>query len=455
MNPSALNSTEKKVSLSLALVFGLRMLGLFMILPVFAIYGVELEGYSPMWLGLAIGAYGLTQALLQIPMGLLSDKIGRKPVIIGGLVIFALGSVVAALADSVYGVVLGRALQGTGAIASAILALAADLSREEQRPKVMATIGMFIGLSFALAMVLGPVISASFGLSGLFWLTAILAFLSIFLIQFVVPNAVNKSPKGDNIVTWGKFGKMLKNDQLLRLDFGVFILHLILTAMFVTLPQMLINTGFAAKDHWQLYFPALIGSFFIMVPFMIVAMKKKKENLMFSVAIMLMTLSCLLLWRLSDNFSAIVVMVVLFFIGFNYLEATMPSILSRIAPAGAKGTAMGIFSTSQFFGAFIGGVFGGFIQSHWGSENIFLACACLLLPWLLLSLGMKKLKKSKSFSFTIDLDSEEQAEHIAKQLALLPGVVEATLVQSEAVAYLKVDEKTVDFAKVKAVLAGS
>jgi MFS family permease len=404
------------------------------------------------WLGLAIGAYGLTQALLQIPMGLLSDKIGRKPVIIGGLIVFAIGSVVAAQAESVFGVVIGRALQGMGAIASAILALAADLSREEQRPKVMATIGMFIGLSFAAAMVIGPIVAASFGLAGLFWMTAVLSLLSILVIKFVVPEAVHKAPKGASIVTMAKFKTMLSNGQLLRLDFGVFALHLILTAMFVTLPQMLVDTGFAAPDHWQLYFPALLGSFFIMVPFMIVAMKKDKENAMFSAAIALMSMACLLLWQFNDDLAAIVALVVLFFVGFNYLEATMPSILSRIAPAGAKGTAMGIFSTSQFFGAFIGGVFGGLIQTQFSRETIFLACAVLLLIWLVLSFGMKKLKKSKSFSFSTNLQSHEQAEKVAEQLTNMPGVLEATLVHSESVVYLKVDEKKVNLAEVKALL---
>ena len=191
MSASGLNSIEKKAAFSLASVFGLRMLGLFMILPVFAIYGEQLIGYSPIWIGLAIGAYGLTQALLQIPMGILSDKFGRKPVILAGLVIFLLGSVVAAMSDTIYGVVLGRALQGMGAIASAILALAADLSREEQRPKVMATIGMFIGVSFTIAMIIGPIVAQAFGLSGLFWFIAILTVFAMLTIQFVVPNSIN------------------------------------------------------------------------------------------------------------------------------------------------------------------------------------------------------------------------------------------------------------------------
>jgi MFS family permease len=228
MSVSGLNRIEKKAAFSLASVFGVRMLGLFMILPVFAIYGEQLAGYSPLWLGLAIGAYGLTQALLQIPMGILSDKYGRKPVILAGLVVFLIGSIVAAMSTTIYGVVLGRAIQGMGAIASAILALAADLTREEQRPKVMATIGMFIGLSFTLAMILGPIVAAAFGLSGLFWFTGLLTILAMLLIQFMVPYSINKAPRGDNVALPEQIAKLIRHPQLSRLNFGVFILHMAL-----------------------------------------------------------------------------------------------------------------------------------------------------------------------------------------------------------------------------------
>ncbi len=452
MSFSGLNHIEKKAAFSLASIFGVRMLGLFMILPVFAIYGVQLAGYSPVWLGLAIGAYGLTQALLQIPMGILSDKFGRKPVILAGLLVFLLGSVIAALSDSIYGVVLGRAIQGMGAIASAILALAADLSREEQRPKVMATIGMFIGLSFTVAMVLGPIIAGGFGLSGLFWFIALLTLVAMALMQFMVPSSINKAPRGDNVALPAQISRFILHPQLSRLNWGVFILHMALTACFVTLPKQFVASGLSLDNHWQVYLPALLGSFLLMVPFMIFAIKKQKEKPMFSAAIALLLAALILLWCLPSGFWSLVLSVVLFFTAFNYLEATMPSILSRIAPAGFKGSVMGVYSSSQFLGAFVGGIVGGMIASEYGEQAIFLVMAIVSCIWLLISFGMQPLKKSKSFSFTTNISCENQAQKVAEQLITMPGVIEATLVHTEAVAYLKVDDKIVDLTAVKSLL---
>ena len=452
MSMTGLNNIEKRAAFSLATVFGLRMLGLFMILPVFAIYGEELSGYSPIWLGLAIGAYGLTQALLQIPMGILSDKYGRKPIILIGLVIFCFGSIVAAMSDTIYGVVIGRSIQGMGAIASAVLALAADLSREEQRPKVMATIGMFIGVSFTVAMVVGPIVAEAFGLSGLFWFTAVLTVLAMVMIQFMVPNSVNKAPRGDNVALPAQLSKLIKHPQLTRLNWGVFILHMALTACFITLPKQFVDNGLALEQHWQLYLPVLLGSFFIMVPFMIIAIKKQREKLMFTFAVGLLTLSLLLMWALPSGFWFLVLSIGLFFTAFNYLEATMPSILSRIAPAGVKGSVMGIYSSSQFLGAFTGGLIGGILASNFGEKSIFLVMALFSLFWVLAAATMKPLKKSKSYSIATNINTEEQANDIAEQLISMPGVLEATLMHSEAVAYMKVDEKLVDLQKIRGLL---
>jgi len=449
---SGLNNIEKRAAFSLAAVFGLRMLGLFMILPVFAIYGEQLIGYDPIYIGLAIGAYGLTQAMLQIPMGILSDKYGRKPIILIGLLVFLLGSIVAAMSDTIYGVILGRALQGMGAIASAILALAADLSREEQRPKVMATIGMFIGLSFTIAMVIGPIVAESFGLSGLFWFIAALTILAMLLIQFMVPHSVNKAPRGDSVALPSQLKKLLVDSQLSRLNFGVFTLHMAMTACFITLPKQFVISGLQLEDHWQLYLPTLIGSFFIMVPFMIWAIKKQKEKQMLSASVLLLSIALFLLWYLPITLAGLVVMVILFFTSFNYLEASMPSILSRLAPAGVKGSVMGIYSSSQFLGAFTGGALGGFLASRFDEQSIFLVMAVLCLTWFLISLGMKPLKKSKNYSLAINIKDQKQANELAEKLIHMPGVIEATVVLSEAIAYLKVEQKVADMNEIKALL---
>ncbi|MCW9032504.1 MAG: MFS transporter, partial [Gammaproteobacteria bacterium] len=277
LNQEKMTSIEKRVALSLSAIFASRMLGLFMVLPVFALYAEELEGFTPTLAGLAIGIYGLTQAIFQIPLGMLSDHIGRKRVIIGGLVIFALGSVVAALADSITGVIVGRALQGAGAIASAVMALAADLTREEHRIKVMASIGMSIGLSFALALIIGPMLHGWFGVEGIFWLTALLALGGIMVAKFLVPSPILSRFHRDAEVEIGWFRQALSDPQLLRLDAGIFILHFILVSQFVVMPGILRDElGFALELHWHLYLPVLFFAVLTMIPFIILAEKKRK-----------------------------------------------------------------------------------------------------------------------------------------------------------------------------------
>lgn len=451
MSSSSLNHLEKRTAVSLASVFAFRMLGLFMLMPVLAIYGQELEGFSPLWVGLAIGAYGLTQALLQIPMGWLSDKFGRKRVIVAGLLMFALGSLIAALADSIYMMTLGRALQGMGAIASAVLALAADLSRDEQRPKVMAVIGMCIGLSFAFAMLLGPMIAASFGISGIFWLTTALALCGIVIVLTVVPTAVNRAPKGETLAVFADIKKLIKNPQLARLDIGVMLLHLTLTAVFVVLPSKLMSDGFAAEQHWQLYIPVLVLAFVLMVPIMIVSIKKEKEKQAFIASIALLVASLMTLTLAANSVWGIGISMLGYFIAFNFLEATMPALVSRMAPANQKGSAMGVFSSGQFFGAFLGGILGGYIASVESGQAVFAAAALIGVIWLAIAWGMQIPSRSKLISLLTEIDTEQQAEALAARFVDLEGVIEATVVWEESRTYLKVNDKTFNLEQARQV----
>ena len=442
-----LNSLEKRAAVSLALIFSMRMLGLFMLMPILAIYGQELEGVSPLWIGIAIGAYGLTQALFQIPMGWLSDRFGRRPIIILGLIIFALGSVIAGFAESIEMVTLGRAIQGMGAIASAVLALASDVTREEQRPKVMAVIGMCIGMSFAVALVLGPMIATSFGLSGVFFITAVMALAGIIIVLTLVPVSYTQSNSGEVTASKGSLLDMLLNPQLLRLDFGVLILHWMMTSIFVAFPVLLTNTGLNINDHWQVYLPVLLLSFVFMVPMIIIAAKKKIEKPMFLFAIGVLVLSSAAM-TLSQSLWPLVVTVFTFFIGFNFLEASLPAHVSRMAPAGQKGTAMGVYSSSQFLGAFLGGVSGGYLVGEFGFIYLFAANGIIALLWLVLAFGMKLPPSSKRVSIQFDATTEVDFQQTIDKLSECDGVLEATLVEDEGRIHLKVNKTGYDQAAV-------
>ncbi len=385
-----MNSQETRTAFSLAGIYSLRMLGLFLILPVFALYAEHLQGVTPMLVGMAIGAYGLTQAMLQIPFGMLSDRIGRKPVIIGGLLLFAIGSMVAAMSHSIWGVILGRALQGSGAIAAAVMALAADLSRDESRTKVMAAIGMSIGLAFILALILGPILNGLIGVPGIFWLTALLALAGIAIVLFFVPTPASTQIHTDTEAVPDQFVRVLSNVHLLRLDLGIFVLHLIITSVFLAVPLALRDLiGIGSGDHWMIYLPVLLVSILFMVPFIVVAERRNKMKQVFlgAVLTLALALSGLYLWHAS--LAGLLFSLVLFFTAFNLLESTLPSIVSKVASAASKGTAMGIYSTSQFAGAFVGGVTGGWIHGRFGLEGVFLFGAAAALIWLAAAFGMQ------------------------------------------------------------------
>ncbi len=373
---------ERRSVAALALLYCFRMLGLFMVLPLLALYAADLPGATPSRIGLALGIYGLTQALLQVPLGWLSDRIGRKPVIIGGLLIFALGSVVAALADSVAGIILGRALQGAGAIASTVMAMVADLTREEQRTKAMALVGVSIGFSFTLALILGPVVASLGNLSAVFWLTALLALAGIAIVACLVPTP------GPVAVTARvqSMGAALRNPLLFRLNYGVFVLHFVLTASFLVVPGVLEHSlGVDRGEHWLVYLPVLVLSLAGMLPLMVLAERGGRLRLAFLLAIgtVIAALAGLDILSLSPMVYAALW---LFFVGFNYLEATLPSLLSKSVSADNKGAAMGVFSTCQFLGVFAGGAGGGWLLQHAGTGALTAACLLLAAAWWLLVL---------------------------------------------------------------------
>lgn len=448
-NPSVskLNATERKSAYSLSAIFGLRMLGLFLIMPVLAVYGMHYPDYSPMLVGLAIGAYGLTQALLQIPMGMLSDRLGRKPIILGGLVIFAMGSIVAAMSDTLAGVVVGRVLQGAGAIAGAILALASDCSRDEQRPKVMAFIGMGIALSFVLALIIAPVLGAKIGISGLFWFTAILTLCAIVAVITALPEPQSHVPSRDVLPVPKEMKRLFGHGQLQRLNLGVLVLHLALTAWFVTLPKQLVEAGLEASSHSWLYLVALILSFVVMVPFMLWAIKKRKIVMGLRVSMLLMAIAIGSVALFASQLWVQAGAVWLFFVGFNYVESNFPALLSQHAPAGNKGSASGIYTTFQFFGAFLGGALGGSIAQYYGPSAVMYFCVILLLCWIVISIGMKQPDSTSRMTLTTGTLKPEQAQQLAAQLVELTGVEEAVVIAEEGAAYLKIDKKRYEHTK--------
>ena len=448
-----MTSAERRTALGLAGVYGFRMLGLFLILPVFALFAEDLPGATPLLTGLAVGIYGLTQALLQIPFGLLSDRIGRKPVIFGGLLLFALGSVVAAMADDIVWIIIGRALQGSGAVAAAVMALAADLTREDQRTKVMASIGMTIGFSFMLAMIIGPAINGWVGMSGIFWLTAILALVGIALVALVVPTPSISRVHRDAEPVPAMFGRVLRHGDLLRLDFGIFALHLILTALFLAVPLALRDAGLPATEHTLVYLPVMLVSILGMVPFVILAEKKKQMKPVFLGAVTVLGAVQLALWQNDQGFWPLVIAIGVFFTAFNLLEATLPSLVSKTAPADAKGTAMGVYSTSQFAGAFVGGLVGGWVHQQWGSQAVFLFGALVALAWLLAAAGMRRPGRHASRLLQLQVMSASQAELAAAGLREIRGVLEAVVVGDEGVAYLKIDRDSLDDADLEAFVA--
>lgn len=440
MNDYKMTPVELRATWGLGTVFSLRMLGMFMVLPVLTTYGMALQGASEALIGIAIGIYGLAQAIFQIPFGLLSDRIGRKPLIIGGLLIFVLGSVIAALSDSIWGVILGRAMQGSGAIAAAVMALLSDLTREQNRTKAMAFIGVSFGVTFAIAMVLGPIITHNLGLNALFWMIAILATCGILITLWVVPNSKSHVLNRESGMVKGCFSKVLAEPKLLKLNFGIMCLHIMLMSTFVALPGQLEQAGFPASEHWKIYLCTMLIAFASVVPFIIYAEVKRRMKRVFVGCVALLLIAEIVLWGSGPHFWELVLGVQLFFLAFNLMEAILPSLISKESPAGYKGTAMGIYSTSQFLGVAIGGSFGGWIDGLFDSQTVFLAGALLAMIWLLVSSTMTEPPYVASLRVELPEDVADD-ETLKQRLLAQPGVSDVNIITQERSAYVKIDSK--------------
>ncbi len=431
--------SERRAAWSLALIYMVRMLGLFVILPVFSLYAQDYAHSTPFLIGLALGMYGLLQALLQIPFGMVSDRYGRKKTIAVGLLIMAFGSVIAALSESIYWVIAGRALQGAGAVSAVLMALAADLSRDEQRTKMMAVLGGSIGLSFLAALIIGPLMIQSWSLQALFWLSAVSALGAIAILFLVVPDPEESGFNADTGVNLMNIPTLLKRPELRRLDLSIFFLHLLITATFVVLPLLLRDAGLVREAHWKVYLFAMLCSLIMMVPFLILAERYGRMRTIVFGCISGLLLTQLLFVVLPAQLIALIFAVCLLFGFLNSLEALLPSLLSRLAPAGSRGSASGIYSSSQFFGAFVGGAGGGWLYGAGGAQLLFCVLALVCLLWLGCMRGFSAPRRLGSLRYRLGPSEGGNAEKIQAKLLDLPGVEEVLVSLDEGVAYLKVD----------------
>jgi MFS family permease len=429
---------ELRSGVALGSLFALRMLGLFLILPVFAVHAPRLRGGDDLTLvGVALGAYGLTQAILQIPYGMAADRYGRKRVIVIGLVLFAAGSFLAAAAQDIWLTILGRCLQGAGAIAAAVMALAADLTREEHRTKTMAIIGASIGLMFALSLVAAPALYRAIGMAGLFALTGVLALAGIWVIlKGVPPEPAEHVEQGPDLGA-AVLAAVLRNAELARLNFGILVLHVVQMAMFVVVPLLLVAPGaLPVVEHWKVYLPVVLASFALMLPPLFAAERHGRSRRLFvgSIALLLAVQLGLTWW--ATGLLTIATWLLGFFVAFNLLEAAIPSLVTRVAPPRAKATALGVYNTTQAFGLFAGGALGGWLAERYGTEAVFLGAAGLCLAWAIVAAGMRV--PPPVASRTVLVSTAVDPEALARKLESVPGVREAVVVPEQGVAHLKV-----------------
>ena len=454
MNDNKMTPVELRATWGLGTVFSLRMLGMFMVLPVLTTYGMALQGASETLIGLAIGIYGLAQAIFQIPFGLMSDRIGRKPLIVGGLLLFVLGSIIAATTSSIWGIILGRALQGSGAIAAAVMALLSDLTREQNRTKAMAFIGISFGVTFAIAMVIGPIVTHALGLHALFWMIAILASLGIVITLLVVPDASGHVLNRESGMVKGSFRKVLGNSRLIKLNVGILCLHILLMSSFVALPGQFEQAGLPAAEHWKIYLITMLIAFVGVVPFIIYAEVKRRMKRVFVACVGLIVVAEIVLWGAEGHFWTLVVGVQLFFFAFNLMEAILPSLVSKESPAGYKGTAMGLYSTSQFIGVAIGGSLGGWVFGHFDAQTVFLVGAIVAAIWLFVAMTMQEPPYVSSLRIVLS-DNALALPNLAQRLQAQPGVTSVLIVPEEKSAYIKIDSKVTSRPELEALLASS
>ncbi|KEI70373.1 MFS transporter [Endozoicomonas elysicola] len=438
---------ELKAAVSLTMVFVFRMLGLFMVLPVLALFAEDLQGASPSLIGVAIGAYGFSQALLQIPFGWLSDRWGRKPVILLGLFIFLLGSLLAAEATTIGGVIAGRILQGCGAIAGAVTALMADLTRDQHRTKAMAMIGMGIGVAFAVAMVLGPLVSHAWGLFGLFISNALMAVAAMLVIIFLVPTPVVKRRDLNCSVDQSGVRQVFANMELLRHIIGIFSLHFVLMALFVFIPELL-SKDFDRSAHGGIYLVVMGLSFIMMIPLIIFSERQRLLKQCYCFSIVMLFIAFVLFYQGVLSSAMLLAGLFVFFFGFNFLEATLPSLVSKLAPAGTRGTVMGVYSTSQFLGAALGGSLGGVAMEYGGVIGAVALCTIPTALWCWLSVTMKQPPYVSTMVMALNPDLGDISS-IGERLSDIVGVQEVTVLSAEKTAYLKVDKQTLDWSGLK------
>jgi MFS family permease len=449
---------ELRAGASLAGVFGLRMLGLFFILPVLALHAPRIEGGDNLTLvGVALGAYGLSQGILQIPFGAASDRWGRKPVLYAGLLIFAAGSFLGCIANDIWTMIAARTLQGAGAISSVAMALAADLTREQHRTKVMAMIGSMIGFMFALSLVGAPLLYRAIGMEGLFALTGVLCLGAIAVVKFQVPDPPAQ-PRA--AAPAGSVRAALLDAELLRVNAGIFILHVVLYAMFLVLPPLLVGSGLELPQHWKLYLPVVLASFAFMIPAVLYADRRNSAKPVLIAAVALLFAAQAAFAVLDTGVIAIAVLMLAFFVAFNVLEALLPSLVSRLAPARGRGVAIGVYNTTQTLGVFFGGLLGGWVASHYGTTGVFAVCAVLVAVWLVVALGMRApvskvnhaVNELSSLTFSIATGVNLDGLHEA--LTRVHGVREAEVVPAERIARLKVVPGQWDEHRVRKLITG-